>query len=407
MVIKERFHQEEREAAEMSARWKEITAAGVLAALLGASPVWAASTAPPQAHKEPVSGDQPDNPGALATTLSPALRSSDIRAAMRKVADWQLARVADTPSQDWTYATLYIGFLAASRTLHEPKFQQEVVSVGEHFNWSLGPRRTHADDQAIGQAYLELYRASHRAKEIDPLRAQFDQIMLQPDDPAKPLWWWCDALFMAPPVWSGLAEATSNDKYVAYMNHEWSITEGLLYDKQEHLFSRDSNYLNKTEKNGKKVFWSRGNGWVMGGLVRVLSTLPPNDPSRKHYIDLYRQMAAKVASIQGSDGLWRAGLLDPDSYALPEVSGSAFFTYSIVWGINHHLLDAAKYRPVVEKAWQGMLTHIYSDGRLGCIQAVGEAPGHYKASSSYVFGVGAFLLAGSELDTMSRRHSHP
>jgi rhamnogalacturonyl hydrolase YesR len=171
------------------------------------------------------------------------------------------------------------------------------------------------------------------------------------------------------------------------------------------LFSRDVNYLNKREKNGEKIFWSRGNGWVMAGLVRVLATLPSDDPLRPHYIALLREMAQEVAAIQGNDGLWRPGLLDAGSYPLPEVSGSAFFIYAIAWGINHRMLDAETYLPVVEKAWSGTLTHVYQDGRLGSIQPIGEAPAEYKPSSSYNFGVGAFLLAGSEMDTLSE-HKH-
>lgn len=381
-----------------------------LAALTVTLGLGSSVTAVPQTltadEKLAVVGDQPDDPGPLAKQLSSALTSRDIRAAMRRVADWQLARVAMAPNRDWTFATLYLGFLAASETLADPRYAREAQSVSEHFAWQLGPRRSHADDQAIGQVYLRLYRRSHQAAEIGPLRAQFDDIMQTPDDPAKPVWWWCDALFMAPPVWSGLAASTSDGKYREYMNHEWRITENLLYDREAHLFSRDATYLQRTEKNGKKVFWSRGNGWVMGGLVGVLSTLPHDDPARPHYVALLQQMAGEVASIQGTDGLWRAGLLDSQAYALPEISGSAFFAYGLAWGVNHGLLDERIYRPVLARAWKGMLEHVYADGRLGCIQPVGEAPGHYKPSSSYVFGTGAFLLAGSELDKMSRHKPH-
>lgn len=319
---------------------------------------------------------------------------------MHKVADWQSARVYNRPSEDWTYAALYVGFLAASDTLHNSSYRRLVLDAAKSFHWQLGPRRLHADDQAIGQAYLALYRRSHRAVEIRPLRQQFDAIMQAPDDPGKPVWWWCDALFMAPPVWAGLTQATGDHKYVDYMNHEWAITQNLLYNRQTHLFARDAKYLHRLEENGEPVFWSRGNGWVMGGTVRVLSALSPDDPSQRAYIQLLRAMAEEVASIQGADGLWRPGLLDPASYPLPEISGSAFFAYAMAWGVNHGYLDRKVYEPVIARAWKGMLAHVYQDGRLGCIQPVGEAPGHYTASSSSVFGVGAFLLAGSEIDRM-------
>jgi rhamnogalacturonyl hydrolase YesR len=347
-------------------------------------------------------GDAPADPGPLAR-LSPSLQQPAIEAAMRKVAAWQNARIAHTPSQDWTFAALYIGMLAASDTLNDPAYRNTVLGVAEHYNWALGPREAHADDQAIGQSYLKLYGDKPDPQRIGSMRAQFERVMRAPDDPANPVWWWCDALFMAPPVWSGLAAVTHDSRYLGYMDREWKITSGLLWDPTEHLFYRDKSYLGKREKNGRKVFWSRGNGWVMAGLVRVLDVMPADDPRRPFYVDKLRQMASAVAHLQGSDGLWRPGLLDAADYPYPEVSGSAFFVYAFAWGVNHHLLDAKVYEPAVQRGWAGLVSHIYADGRLGCIQPIGAAPGAYPPSASYVFGVGAFLLAGSEVDHMAQR----
>jgi len=351
-------------------------------------------------------GDAPSDPGPLATDLSAAIKPADVKAAMRKVADWQNARIQNEPSQDWTFATLYVGLLASSDTLHDPAYRNTVVAVAQHYNWTLGPRKTHADDQAIGQSYLWLNREHPAPKDLAALQSQFNDVMHVPDDPAKPVWWWCDALFMAPPVWSELAHQTGNRKYLDYMDHQWESTSNLLWDPQEKLFFRDSTYFDKREKNGRKIFWSRGNGWVMGGLVRVLETLPPDDPRRPFYLDKLHAMAASIAKLQGADGLWRPGLLDAEDYPLPEISGSAFFVYALAWAIDHGQLDAKTYRPVVERGWAGLVHHIYADGRLGCIQPVGAAPGAYTESASYVFGTGAFLLAGSEVNKLARHDSH-
>jgi rhamnogalacturonyl hydrolase YesR len=351
-------------------------------------------------------GDAPIDPGPLADELSPAMRPAAIQTAMRKVADWQNARIAETPSQDWTFATLYIGMLAASDTLKEPKLRQTVLKVAQYYDWTLGPRKTHADDQAIGQSYLWLNREAPDPRHIESLKAQFDEIMKIPDDPATPVWWWCDALFMAPPVWTGLAAETHDPHYIGYMDHEWHVTSNLLWDPDEKLFFRDKTYFGKREKNGRKVFWSRGNGWVMGGLVRVLESLPADDPRRPFYIERLQEMAALIATLQGADGLWRPGLLDAEDYPYPEVSGSAFFVYALAWGVDHHILDAAKYSPAVERGWAGLLSHIYANGRLGCIQPIGAAPGAYTPGASYVFGTGAFLLAGSEVNRFALRRTH-
>ena len=116
-------------------------------------------------------------------------------------------------------------------------------------------------------------------------------------------------------------------------------------------------------------------------------------------------MAERVKAIQGADGLWQPGLLGGDAYPLPEVSGSAFFVYALAWGINHDILDRATYLPVVNKGWAGLVSHIYVDGRLGSIQPIGGGPDKYKPQTSYVFGVGAFLMAGSELRELTE-HRH-
>ena len=351
---------------------------------------------------EHASGDAPVDPGPIARDVSGRLSHAAVKASMRKVADWQLGRVKDEASQDWTFATLYLGMLEASNTLHDPRYSDYVREVAQHFHWTLGPRKTHADDQAIGHSYLWLDARRPDPQHLAPMRNQFDEVIAQPDDPEKPVWWWCDALFMAPPVWTHLAAITKDPRYLGYMDREWHITADLLWDKDEHLFFRDKSYFDKREKNGRKIFWSRGNGWVMGGLVQVLTYLPAQDPRRQFYVEKFREMAEKMRSLQSEDGLWRPGLLDAGDYPYAEISGSAFFVYAMAWGVHHGLLEKGLYRPVVERGWAGLAQHIYADGRLGSIQPIGAAPGAYTPGTSYVFGVGAFLLAGSEVNQLSR-----
>ncbi len=347
-------------------------------------------------------GDSPDNPGPLATDLSPALTTKDIQTAMRKVADWQIRTGESRFNQQWTFAPLYDGLLATSKTTGDPKYRDAVIRAAERFKWTLVQTRfPHADDQALGLAYIELYNANPSPEKIADVRATLDRLVARPDDPAKNLWWWCDALFMAPPVLARMTQITGDRKYIQYMDHEWDLTTKELYDPQERLYFRDASYLKKTEKNGQKLFWSRGNGWVLAGLAEVLQTMPANDPLRPKYTKLFQTMADRIVGLQSADGLWRSGLLDAACYDAPEVSGTGFYTYAMTWGINEGLLDRARYTPAVTKAWAGMVSHIYADGRLGYIQPIGAAPDAVKPSSSYNYGVGAFLLAGSELDRMA------
>ena len=351
-------------------------------------------------------GDDPADPGPLATDLNPAMTPEAVDAAMRKVADWQLARAQPYFDRIWTWSALYVGFLAASDSTGDPRYRDAMTVMSEKFSWQLRSRMPNADDQSIGQTYLELALAHPDPAHIAPTRGDLDSVIgldtLTPTDPRIP-WWWCDALFMAPPVWARMYSATNDRKYITYLDRQWHRTYDLLYDKQEHLYARDATYIPKREANGQKIFWSRGQGWVMGGLVRTLEFLPKDDPNRAFYITQLREMSARVAQLQGPDGLWRAGLLDPEHYPQPEISGSALMVYGMAWGVNQGVLDRKVYRPVIEKAWRGMLGHIYADGRLGDIQQTGAEPAFYRPSASYTYGVGGFLLAASEVKHMAQQ----
>jgi unsaturated rhamnogalacturonyl hydrolase len=372
----------------------------VLSVALGASAQTQTPTQRPSAKElHDAAGDVATDPGPIDTTLSPKLMRADVRKAMKKVADWSLVNEQPHFTQDWTYAPLYTGLLDASKTLGDKRYHDAVLAAAEKFNWQLLPGRyDHADDEAIGQAYEALYEENKDPMRIAAVRDNFVLVMARKDDKNKDLWWWCDALYMAPPSLAKVAQLTGDHRYLDLMNHEWGLTQGHLYDYDRHLFFRDATFFHKTEKNGKPLFWSRGNGWVLAGLAHVLTVMPKNDPARAGYETTFKYMANRVADLQPADGLWRMGLLDGDAYPLGEVSGTAFFTYAMAWGVNNHLLPEEKFRPVIAKAWAGMLQHIYADGRLGAIQPVGAAPGDLQPGSTWAYGVGGFLQAGAEID---------
>ena len=379
-----------------------VTAAVIAVALGAVLPLRVAAQAGQSSSSDP-SGDVAADPGPVATDLSPALKPHEIQKAMRRVADWQLKVAEDKFSTDWTYAALYDGLLAASRTTGDSRYHDAVLHFAERNHWQLGPRFGHADDEAVAQSYLELDMEHAAPERVAAIRAEADKLLARPDDPNKDLWWWCDALFMAPPGLARLAHVTGDRRYLDYMDRQWWLTSSHLYDSANHLYARDASFLDKHEANGQRLFWSRGNGWVMGGLARVLPYMPADYPSRAKYVAQFHEMAKEVASLQQSDGLWRSGLLDEAAYPHPEVSGSSFFTFAVAWGINNGLLDRKTYEPVVAKAWIGLLTHIYADGRLGSIQKIGAAPDAVAPGGSYVYGVGAFLLAGSEVDKLAQK----
>ena len=217
------------------------------------------------------------------------------------------------------------------------------------------------------------------------------------DNPYHLGWWtWCDALFMAPPSFTEMWKVTENEKYLEYMDTQWWKTSEYLYSKEDSLYYRDDRYFNKRSDNEKKIFWSRGNGWVIAGLARVLEDLPKDYTNRQKFEQQYTEIAYKLLSIQGDDGLWRVSLHDPEYLDKGESSGSAFYTFALAWGINNGLLDT-KYRPNLEKAWIALCENVSSEGRLGYVQQVAGDPYPFYKDQWHVYATGAFLLSGKEM----------
>ena len=322
-----------------------------------------------------------------------------IRAVMGKVFEWQAAHPVEINERNenlWARAAFYAGVMAAYRSTGERKYLEGATGWAEGRGWRLGDRPRHADDQAPGQTYLELYLLKKQPAMMAHTKSTLDAMIASPR-PGREDWWWCDALFMAPPVPARLHPATGDRKYLDFMHAMWRDTTDFLYDPAEGLYYRDKNFIGKLNANGKKIFWARGNGWVMGGTVRVLEHLPKRDPSRARYVALLRAMAAAVARVQGEDGLWRPSLLDPLEAPVPETSSTGFFCYALAWGINNGHLDRRTYLPVVRRAWRGLAGAVREDGKLGWVQRIGYAPDKVTADDNQEYGSGAFLLAGSEM----------
>ena len=353
-------------------------------------------------------------PAARADAQAPT--PAAVLATMERVADWQLAHPSAHATTHWTQGVGDAGFMALANLSGTRVYRDAMVAMGERNGWQLGPRAYHADDHVVGQTYAELYLQLRDPAMLAPLRARFDAILAEPHDGTleftapgnQDRWSWCDALFMGPPAWARLAAATGDARYLDHAIAAWWRTSDYLYDKDEHLYYRDSNYFARREANGRKVFWARGNGWVLAGLARTLQYIPTHHPARARFEQQFRAMATKVLALQQADGLWRASLLDPGSYPARETSGTALFAYALAWGINQGLLDRAAFEPGVRRAWSALVASVQPDGKLTHVQPIGQAPTGFAEDATEVYGVGAFLLAGSEVFRMARgERAHP
>jgi len=368
------------------------------------------------------------SPTVAAAPAEPAMpRPAAILAQTRRVADWQLAnrtnwatmptaRKSVRDVRDWQQATFWVALTElASR---DRSYAKPLLDLGRAEEWRMGDRAYHADDQLIGQAWLWAAQNGGGKQAAAPMRAYFDHLLANrptiglefiPVAPGKGTstctdrWCWCDALFMAPPTMLRLARATGDKRYADFVHAEWKAATDYLFDPSEQLYFRDSRFFDMRDTKGRKLFWSRGNGWVMGGLVRVLQVLDKKDPQRPYYEKLFKDMSAKLVTLQKADGYWPASLLENDPGTPPETSGTAFFTYAFAWGVDNGLLDRRVYEPAAVRGWHALQGAVQPDGMLGWVQQVGDRPDSVSAKETQFYGSGAYLLAGTAMYDLSKK----
>ena len=323
---------------------------------------------------------------------------------MREVNDQWIAAHDDPGDNLWHKATYFTGNLAAAGALDQSSYRAFARSWarGHAYGVNGGTTTDNADNHCAGQTYLALYELDPQPEMMRGIKNAIDYTI---DTGDRDQWYWIDAQFMASPVFAQLGALTGGARYHDAMFEMYidARDRRQLYDPTVGLWFRDGNYLYPDEKtpNGKKIFWARGNGWVIGSLVRTLDYLAADSPYRAEYETMLQAMASALADVQRGDGLWNVSLADPEDHPGPEASGTAFFTYAIAWGINRGVLDRATFLPIVERAWRGLASvAVRADGELGYVQGVGERPNSSQPvtiRSTHDYGVGAFLLAGSEV----------
>lgn len=349
----------------------------------------------------------PEQP--IPANVNAPLRKKAIAKIAQQTADWQWQHLpttgGDYDPKAWTIAPFYIGNLAAARKIPKLDLEAKTLAQAEKNNWQPYEHIYHADDQAVMQAYLHLYLKYKEPKMIAPSKARLDYILANPAtsslDWASPnsleRWSWSDALFMAPMSWLLMYEATGEKSYLDFMNKEWWATTERLYRPAIGMYFRDESYLDMRERNGKTIHWARGTGWSVAGLVQVLEHFPKDHPDYARYQAQFKEMAAAFLHAQQADGLWRPGILDPQTHTARETSGTAFITYALAWGINHKMLDEKTYKPAVIEGWNSLTTSVTSEGKLENVQPIGAAPHGFDSNNSEPFATGAFLMAASEV----------
>ncbi len=339
-----------------------------------------------------------------------------------RLAEWQLTRLTDTSHvsrattetrnpRAWEQAVFWVGMTALADAGAPPAITKAVLTMGAANAWQPARRPFHADDLVITQSYLWAARHGGGTAAAAPTRRAFDYVVAHPpqvglayyEPPAGydateclTRWCWCDALFMAPPAMIELSRQTGDRRYRDYAMKEYWATTDFLFDPAEHLFYRDSRFFERRDDQGRKQFWSRGNGWVFASMARIIPMLEKGSADRSRMEKLFVEMAARLKTLQKADGYWAPSLLAPDD-SPPESSGTGFYTYGLAWGIKAGLLERRAYEPAARRGWAALARSIQPDGRLGWVQQVSDRPEKVEPNDTQYYGVGAFLLAATAI----------
>ncbi|MFP5439581.1 MAG: DUF2264 domain-containing protein [Bacteroidia bacterium] len=355
----------------------------------------------------------------LFAIAAPLYAQQDKPEQVRKIIDkvntyWQTNNTPQTRSF-WDNAAYHTGNMEAYMLTGNETYRNYSEAWAEYNQWKGAKEKDKSkwklsygetdeyvlfgDYQICFQTYADLYNLLPEPKKI----ARAKEVMeYQMSTPRNDYWWWSDGLYMVMPVMTKMYKITNNRQYLDKLYEYMTYSDSIMFDKEAYLYYRDARYTYPDHKsaNGKKDFWSRGDGWVLAGLAKVIKDLPSDYRHRGFFIEKFQKMSAAVVAAQRPEGYWTRSMLDAEHAPGPETSGTAFFTYGLLWGVNNNCLDKATYLPAIQKAWNYLKgTALQKDGKIGYVQPIGDRaiPGQVvDANSTANFGVGAFLLASCE-----------
>ncbi|MCC8088907.1 MAG: glycoside hydrolase family 88 protein [Rikenellaceae bacterium] len=312
----------------------------------------------------------------------------------------------------WTRAVYYEGLMDLYSIDKQQRYIDYATDWGEFHKWDLrgGTNTRNADNQCAGQTYIMLYEMDpSKPERLEYIQKSIDMMMATDkiDD-----WSWIDAVQMAMPIFAQLSNVTGDPAYAERAHqmylHTKNVEGGGLYNAEEQLWWRDADFVPPyKEPNGENCYWSRGNGWIVMAMVRMLQILPEDAPHRDEYQQMIIDMSHALAKVQREDGLWNVSLHDPDHFGGKELTGTAMFVQGMAYGVNNGFLDAKTFKPIIYKAWNGMVNDcLHSNGFLGYVQGTGKEPKeaqpvtYYREPDFDDYGLGAFLMAGVEVYKM-------
>lgn len=369
----------------------------------------------------------------IATNAQSVFDKESVKAVMDKVNKYQLENPWKEFDDNWIRGTYYTGVMACYFATNDNAYLKQCETFCNSLKWKLPvlPSDLPLIDSPSGVNLLTCGQTMLECYMVDKKKYKIESIISHLENPeiinpvSHPLDWYfgygarfVDCLFTGPPALTMLYTVTKDEKYLQWMETFFWDIYGKLYDIDENLFYRDHNFFpdcieqrkndpdwkgnHQVTASGKKVIWSRGNGWALAGIARILKYLPKNHATYNRYEKVFKNLAQSLKSRQSEEGFWYPNLADPNDFPVKETSGTSFFIYGLAYGINTGILDRNEYLPIVEKAWKSVYNAVSDEGKVQWGQRVGDRPKLIKMEDSHEYVSGTFLLAASEVYKLSK-----
>lgn len=351
-------------------------------------------------------------------TVTDSLKSKDVKELLLKVNRY-FQKNLSAGSNTWDDAVYHSGNIRAFMITGVKEFYDYSLEYAKshHFFVNNGANTVNGDYYCISQTYLDLCKLNSKDYMLTDVFRNADY-----NANKRTSFDWVDLLYMSLPVFADLTQVTKDNKYIEDAYRAYLKARNILWDEEDNLWYRDarfvfgSGHVDSVTPAGKKVFWSRGNGWAFAGIAKALENMDQKSEAYKAFTKDFKLMAKALKERQREDGTWNANLADPEHYGGIETSGTSMFMYGYAVGIRLGLLDFDEYFPVLLKAYEGVKKHaLSSEGRLLYVQPGSDSPQRYanyeneekRKNATSQFAVGTYVMALAEIMRLCSDYVQP
>lgn len=370
-------------------------------------------------------------------------RPLSARAADSAMARWpdSLTNEAGKPEK-WAYeqGVLLEGIEDVWYSTGEGRYFKYVQQGMDHFVSADGTIRTYKpedyslDNVMPGRILLSLYKVTGQEKYRKAAASLREQLRKQPRTTEGGFWhkkiypeqMWLDGLYMGEPFYAEYAQTFQEDadfddiaaQFTLMERHARDAQTGLLYHGWDE--SRKQRWADPATGHSPNP-WGRAMGWYAMALVDTLDYFPKEHPKREALLAILRRLAVAVERYQEpQSGLWYE-VLDKGSAQgnYLEASASCMFVYALAKGVRQGYLPAS-YMSVAQRGYEGVVKRFVetdANGQVnlaGTVSVAGLGGNPYRDGSYQYYlsekvvtndpkGVGAFLLASSEMELAAGR----